>query len=64
MRQVWGDDNLDLWREVMVTYPYALKYDRSRNPGLQKLVLAFALPRGSYATLIVKRLQAGAKTAR
>ena len=27
-----------------------------RHPGKQKLVLAFDLPRGSYATLIVKRI--------
>jgi tRNA pseudouridine13 synthase len=28
-----------------------------RNPGKEKLTLAFELPRGSYATLIVKRIQ-------
>jgi tRNA pseudouridine13 synthase len=28
------------------------------HPGRQKLVLAFELPRGSYATLIVKRISA------
>jgi tRNA pseudouridine13 synthase len=31
-----------------------------RHPGRQKLVLGFELPRGSYATLIVKRITAGA----
>ena len=29
------------------------------NAGKQKLTMAFELPRGSYATLIVKRLQYG-----
>lgn len=32
--------------------------DDERHPGRQKLVLAFELPRGCYATLLVKRLQA------
>jgi tRNA pseudouridine13 synthase len=32
--------------------------DDERHPGKQKLALAFDLPRGSYATLIVKRIQA------
>jgi tRNA pseudouridine13 synthase len=27
------------------------------NPGRRKLLLSFELPRGSYATLLVKRLQ-------
>jgi tRNA pseudouridine13 synthase len=31
-----------------------------RHPGGQKLLLAFELPRGSYATLILKRIQAAA----
>src|SRR5207249_2989592 len=31
-----------------------------RHPGLKKLTLRFELPRGSYATLIVKRLQLSA----
>jgi tRNA pseudouridine13 synthase len=30
------------------------------NPGRKKLVLRFELPRGSYATLIVKRITAPA----
>ena len=28
-----------------------------RHTGQQKLILSFELPRGSYATLIVKRVQ-------
>jgi tRNA pseudouridine13 synthase len=40
--------------------PAGLTYEASsdeRSPERQKLVLAFDLPRGSYATLIVKRIQ-------
>jgi len=39
--------------------PHALAYEAQpdeRHPSKQKLVLAFELPRGSYATLIVKRV--------
>lgn len=32
--------------------------DDERHQGKQKLVLAFELPRGSYATLVIKRIQA------
>src|SRR5207248_1560678 len=34
--------------------------DDGLNAGRQKLTLAFDLPRGSYATLVVKRVTAGA----
>jgi tRNA pseudouridine13 synthase len=40
--------------------PAGLTYEASadeHSPGRQKLLLAFELPRGSYATLIVKRIQ-------
>lgn len=40
--------------------PAGLTYETSsdeRHPRLQKLILSFDLPRGSYATLIVKRMQ-------
>src|SRR5262249_4780932 len=43
-----------------VCMPDGLAYETcadERNPGKQKLTLAFDLPRGSYATLIVKRVQ-------
>jgi tRNA pseudouridine13 synthase len=43
--------------------PTGLAYEASAdegNTGKQKLTLAFELPRGSYATLIVKRVQAAA----
>jgi tRNA pseudouridine13 synthase len=43
--------------------PAGLTYEASadeRSPGRQKLVLAFELPRGSYATLLVKRIQQAA----
>ena len=33
--------------------------DDERHPGRRKLLLSFELPRGAYATLIVKRLLAG-----
>jgi tRNA pseudouridine13 synthase len=32
-----------------------------RHQGQQKLILSFDLPRGSYATLIVKRIQQAAR---
>ena len=35
-----------------------------RHPGRQKLVLAFDLPRGSYATLLVKRITDGKPSGR
>jgi tRNA pseudouridine13 synthase len=35
--------------------------DDELHPGRQKLLLAFDLPRGSYATLIVKRVQSAAR---
>jgi tRNA pseudouridine13 synthase len=40
---------------------YTVQVDE-RHPGRQKLVLSFELPPGSYATLIVKRVQAEAAT--
>jgi tRNA pseudouridine13 synthase len=43
-----------------VCLPAGLAYEASadeRYPGQQKLTLSFDLPRGSYATLIVKRIQ-------
>jgi tRNA pseudouridine13 synthase len=45
--------------------PEGLAYQTSadeRSPGQYQLSLSFELPRGSYATLIVKRIQSAAST--
>jgi tRNA pseudouridine13 synthase len=65
----WEDLKLKGFREMFfskgeraalclpATMQYAAEPDE-RHPGRQKLFLAFELPRGSYATLVVKRIQA------
>ncbi|HKM53976.1 MAG TPA: tRNA pseudouridine(13) synthase TruD, partial [Isosphaeraceae bacterium] len=45
--------------------PADLRWDLEQDelqPGRQKAILSFDLPRGCYATLIVKRIQAAAVT--
>jgi tRNA pseudouridine13 synthase len=66
----WQDLKLKGFREMFFSkgerpalcLPTNLQYafeDDDRHTARQKLVLSFELPRGSYATLIVKRVQTG-----